>query len=170
MKDLEERLSLIYREDVKISSENVDKTGRVRVLYNVGQTKRYSQLARLVLEYHLGRPLSKDETVDHIDGDCQNDDPSNLRVLSLSENASDSVMRLHEQSFSCGLCDTHFVLSGRKLGNAVHNRRQGKSGPFCSKQCAGRYSALVGHGLREEIDVVHINRTYSNRKGQEKRK
>lgn len=32
MKDLEERLSLIYREDVKISSENVDKTGRAKFL------------------------------------------------------------------------------------------------------------------------------------------
>lgn len=170
MEDLEAKLSEAHGACVKIHDRIVDKTGRIRVIYTLGESRRYSQLARLVLEAHLGRALAKEETVDHIDGNCQNDDPGNLRVMTLSENAADSAMRLHEQGFICGTCSVYFVLSGRKLGNAAWNRKQGKSGPFCSKTCAGRYSALVGHGLRKELDVVRINRTYSNRKGHVRQK
>ena len=37
---------------------------------------------RLVMEKSLGRLLTADEVVDHIDGDITNNDPSNLRVFS----------------------------------------------------------------------------------------
>jgi hypothetical protein len=30
-----------------------------------------------------------------------------------------------------------FELSGRKLNDAVANRRKGKAGPYCSRSCAG---------------------------------
>jgi hypothetical protein len=36
---------------------------------------------RIVAEQHLGRPLTEDEVVHHIDGDKHNNDPSNLAVL-----------------------------------------------------------------------------------------
>lgn len=34
------------------------------------------------MEEHLGRPLSDDEVVHHLDGDRQNNDISNLRLFS----------------------------------------------------------------------------------------
>lgn len=42
----------------------------------------YVALHRLVMEEKLGRYLSKEEVVDHIDGDITNNEPSNLRVFS----------------------------------------------------------------------------------------
>lgn len=49
--------------------------------------KKTMLAARLILEIKLNRKLIDDETVDHIDNDKTNDDPSNLQVLSGRDNA-----------------------------------------------------------------------------------
>lgn len=41
----------------------------------------YAPVHRIVMHESLGRPLKKGEVVDHIDGNIQNNDPSNLRVF-----------------------------------------------------------------------------------------
>ena len=43
---------------------------------------------RLVMEKHLGRRLSRNEVVHHIDGDKRNNDLSNLEVLPLSDHSA----------------------------------------------------------------------------------
>lgn len=53
-------------------------------------SKRYKQVGhkqahRVIMEQVLGRPLAADEDVHHIDGNKQNNDPANLRVLKHSE-------------------------------------------------------------------------------------
>ena len=48
-------------------------------------------LARVVLEIKIGRVLTGDETVDHIDGNPINDHPDNLQILSRSMNSKKSV-------------------------------------------------------------------------------
>lgn len=47
------------------------------------EANRHGQVRehRIVAEQHLGRPLTPREVVDHIDGDCSNNDPANLRVF-----------------------------------------------------------------------------------------
>ena len=42
------------------------------------------------------------------------------------------------QIFLCDICKVTFELSGKKLNDAVHNRRKGKAGPYCSRSCAGK--------------------------------
>ena len=49
-------------------------------------------LARLKLEVKLGRYLTNNEEVDHIDGDCTNDSIKNLQVLTKSKNAAKSAL------------------------------------------------------------------------------
>lgn len=44
-------------------------------------TGGYVMLHRLAMEQHLGRYLSPDETVHHIDGDKQNNNPANLMLF-----------------------------------------------------------------------------------------
>ena len=80
--------------DLKYPYNTVWKYGYVtinrdnrRTLLLVGDTKRSStQYARYLLSVKLGRFLTKDETVDHIDGDKTNDNLDNLQILSSSEN------------------------------------------------------------------------------------
>lgn len=67
------------------------KDGRYRcdVMYKTGvKTVLY---ARYLLEKHLGRKLTKYETVDHIDEDPTNDRLSNLQILSKAENSRKSL-------------------------------------------------------------------------------
>jgi hypothetical protein len=61
---------------------HVDKDGYRRV--NVGAGKvEYEH--RLVVERHLGRKLTPEENVHHIDGDTLNNEPSNLMIVSRGE-------------------------------------------------------------------------------------
>ena len=164
MEDLTGRLKELYGEDIRVSRIYHCKDGRKRVDLVGKNIRRTYQIARLILEAHLGRILTSGETVDHIDGDKTNDTIENLRVLSLSANAADSAIRLNPQIFECPTCYQDFELSKDKLKNAARNRRLGKTGPFCGRSCAGRYGAKVGHGQIEELPVTQVVRSYSSDK------
>jgi hypothetical protein len=74
---------------MKIYGPYLRKDGRKHVIIihdnGISQTRSYP---RLLLEQKLGRSLTDEETVDHIDGDFTNDAPENLRALSRVENAA----------------------------------------------------------------------------------
>lgn len=74
---------------MKIYGPYLRKDGRQHVVIKYAdgtlQTKSYP---RLLLEERLGRLLTEDETVDHIDGNFTNNSYENLRILSRSQNAS----------------------------------------------------------------------------------
>ena len=53
--------------------------------YHITTGGRY--VHRMVMEEHLGRPLSDNEVVHHIDGNSSNNDISNLQVMSSSEHS-----------------------------------------------------------------------------------
>lgn len=46
---------------------------------------------RSIMEIFLGRKIDKHEAVSHIDGDPTNNDPSNLRVVTLAKNRGNHV-------------------------------------------------------------------------------
>jgi endogenous inhibitor of DNA gyrase (YacG/DUF329 family) len=89
------------------------------------------------MEQHLGRELTKEETVDHINNDFTDDRIENLQLLSLAENASKAMIGREAKMyhFQCPCCGTESV---KPLTDVLHNRNKGKSGPFCSRQCAGK--------------------------------
>lgn len=51
----------------------------------VGTKKLYYPLHRLIAEWKLGRKLTKDEVVHHMDDDTLNNHPDNLEVLTASD-------------------------------------------------------------------------------------
>lgn len=61
------------------------RTSKVSPPYIKGANDEY--LHRIVMRSMLGRPLSRSELVDHIDGDTWNNSRENLRVVSRSLNA-----------------------------------------------------------------------------------
>ena len=71
---------------IKIGSEWVHPNGRYYTSFKLGDKNSSKLTAKLRLECMCERSLSKNETVDHIDGDKTNDSVSNLRLLSRSEN------------------------------------------------------------------------------------
>ena len=63
------------------------KDGRyfVILVYEDG-TRKTSAYARYLMEQHLGRSLTDEEEVDHIDNDNTNDNIENLQILTREEN------------------------------------------------------------------------------------
>jgi hypothetical protein len=115
------------------------------------------------MEKHLGRYLTEDETVDHIDGNFLNNDQSNLRVLGRSVHASIDAKRLVSQEFVCPECSKKFSKEGRKLHDIICDRRSNKAGPFCSRSCAGKYSQKVQMG-QKRLPVTQVTPSYTKSK------
>lgn len=98
---------------------------------------------KYLMEVHLDRYLDSDlETVDHKDNNFNNNNLNNLRILPRLEHATLDTYRLKSQTFTCSICNTDFTLSDRKLHDAFQARLKGKSGPYCSRSCAGKSSHL----------------------------
>ena len=130
------------------------KNGRkfVILLFKDG-TRTTRQYARYLMEQELGRELTSDEEVDHRDRNHTNDEISNLRVISKEQHKDEDQKRRIPVEWKCPLCDEKFVLDAKQENDAFQKRKQGKAGPFCSKQCAGRYGAEVRFGKRKPIEV-----------------
>ena len=121
---------------MKIYGPYTRKDGRlVCVLYNNGVRTTISY-PKLLIENHLNRKLTQDETVDHIDGNPQNNDLSNLQILSRSDNARKSVKRAELSTVVCKLCGKSFQ---RRTAILLYNKNiRKRDGPFCSKSCVGK--------------------------------
>lgn len=124
---------------MKVYGPYLRKDGRkhVVVVHSDGrrQTKSYP---RYLMEQHLGRELLKTETVDHINNDFTDDRLENLQLLSLVDNAKKEMSRPKRQAklykFTCPVC---LKDSSKRLSLIKGNLKKGKSGPFCSRKCAG---------------------------------
>lgn len=77
------------KRNYKRERELAIRRGETGVGSNSGDAKRHR--ARRIVEKRIGRKLAPDEVVDHKDRvkDGGGNDPSNLRVRSLSSNAAD---------------------------------------------------------------------------------
>ena len=105
------------------------------VKYSDG-TKRTILQHRETMERHLGRSLHPLEHVHH-----KNENRTDNRLSNLEMSAGDHA-RLHRDDpemveFVCPECG----LPAQKLArNVRHNKKMGKTGPFCGRSCAGSWS------------------------------
>lgn len=100
--------------------------GRARVcLVNSKTDRTFMAYARYLMGVKLGRPLTEDEEVDHIDTDGTNDDLDNLQVLSVSEHKKKTdeenttgrtMVELH-----CSFCGCAFEREKRKIAPTTVN-------------------------------------------------
>lgn len=96
--------------------------------------------ARARMQAILSRKLTKEEEVDHVDGDCTNDRDSNLQVLatedhkekSSSENSRRSSKRTVER---CPKCGEEFECRPSRKRAAVEKGRK----PCCSRSCSSSF-------------------------------
>ena len=83
--------------------------------------------------------VPKGMTVDHVDNDKTNDVLENFQLLSLRENSRKGArfrgLAPTMIQFVCPVCLEEFL---RDVREVRHNRKLGKSGPYCSRQCAGK--------------------------------
>ena len=121
---------------MKVYGPYTRKDGRQHViLYENGKRQTVSY-PKYLLEQKIGRSLLPDETCDHIDGDYTNNNIDNLQVLTRSDNIrKHAALKPEERGvFTCPVCNCSFT---RLMRDVRHNRKKGKSGPYCSRICAG---------------------------------
>lgn len=103
-------------------------------VFRDGKRIRSTSLARYLMEDSLGRPLSSDELVHHVNGDRTDDRLENLLVLSPSE---------HRMTFggnpptvcTCPECGKEF---SRRTSDVNWSIKHGK-GIFCTRTCAATH-------------------------------
>jgi len=140
------------------------KDNRLRVvLVNKSDPKDKKTISypKFIIENHIGRKLLENETIDHIDNDPLNNSIDNLRIIDRKKHSFLDAKRIKEQSFECPVCNKSFILSGRKLSQALINIKKKKtSGPFCSKKCAGKYGSMIQNKKIDKINPINPEKNY----------
>lgn len=125
---------------MKIYGPYLRKDNRMHVIfvYKNGRKKTQSY-PRFLMENHLGRKLKKHETIDHINNNFQDNRIENLQILSLSENVKKEMSRVNrKRKLFEGICPVCNVKFTRFLNWVLGNLKKRKSGPYCSRKCAGK--------------------------------
>lgn len=97
---------------------------------------------KYLMELHLGRYLNDDETIDHIDGNVENNDLSNFQILDRLEHVKIDNPSTKSENYICQNCNKQFVMEGWQVAKFINNRkhRPNQNGPFCSRSCVSKYS------------------------------
>lgn len=148
--EFKHKLLNLYPNFDKVTGPYLRKDGRKHICLNnskvphsePNKTKTLSWPKALV-EVREGRLLLDNETADHIDEDFTNDELSNLQILTRVVNAAKSIeLNEHRQTelgvYICPECCSKFVGLVRQV--RANNIKQGKDGPFCSKNCSGKWT------------------------------
>ena len=111
--------------------------------------------ARYLMAVKLGRFLTDQEEVDHIDNNKTNDDPNNLQILTPEQNRE--KQRLHyinsvQQKFdlACPYCGKDFTLTEREMGGRITQIQKNNSIGliYCSTNCAGIFNSLINPSIK----------------------
>jgi hypothetical protein len=124
--------------------KRVDDREHVILIDPSTRSRKTVSYPKFLVQEHLGRLLNNDlETIDHIDGNSTNNDLTNLRIVNRQQHASEDIIRRKDQELICIRCDTKFI---KDIKNVVSSKKKGKSGPFCSRSCQGKYGADIQNG------------------------
>jgi len=140
------------------------KDGRQIVIVVERNGKRRTvSYPKWILELQLGRKLDPNlETVDHIDSDIDNNDLKNLRIVPRDQHSADDTRRVKKVKFECAWCGKDFERSPRLIRDKA---KKGKAGPFCSRNCAGKYSRQLQLKLIDKMDSQQaVDSEYYKRK------
>lgn len=119
-----------------------ERRGRkiVIVVYPDG-TRETISYPKYLVEKAIGMKLDRDMgTIDHIDGNFDNNDLSNLKIVPRVEHSTLDTRRVKLIKYKCLMCEKEFERSPRLVRDKA---KKGKAGPYCSKSCAGKYARLL---------------------------
>lgn len=136
---------------------------KIVIIIKPDGSRRTVSYPKYIMEQHLGRELDPEtETVDHWDSNKDNNDITNLRLVPRKEHSADDTRRVKLIDLTCAMCGKHFQRSPRLLRDKAKKKN---AGPFCSKQCSGRYSRLLKLKQIKKIKKQpFINSEYYKRK------
>lgn len=103
-------------------------------------SKRTVLQHREIMEDHLGRRLNSNTFVHHKDRNKRNNDLDNLEVRSRSSHSKIHSREIEYAELVCVSCGQVFVREAKEERARI---KKGRSGPFCNKSCAGRFTRGV---------------------------
>jgi len=141
-----------------------ERRGRkiVIVVYPDG-TRETISYPKYLVEQAIGMKLDRDMgTIDHIDGNFDNNDLSNLKIVPRVEHSTLDTRRVKFIKYKCLMCEKEFERSPRLIRDKA---KKGKSGPYCSKSCAGRYARLLQLARIDKNQLQqHVDSEYYKKK------
>ena len=107
------------------------------------------------MEEYLGRKLTSEEVVHHIDGNPANNDLENLQVKSVSDHARDHRPPPELVSIICAGCGRTVIKRARYVRH--NQKQQHKYGPFCGRSCSGKWSRQqqIDRGINRNSEPRH---------------
>ena len=91
-----------------------------------------------LMEQHLGRKLTEDETVDHIDNDFTNDSIDNLQILTRVNNIRKSSPKALMIELKCTNCSKLYSITLNRHKSNLRNKIK-KDTNFCIKLCVSDF-------------------------------
>ena len=116
------------------------KDGRRHVIHYEFEsgTRRTQSYPRYLMELALDRKLESWEHVDHINNDPTDDRIENYQILTQKKNNQKAfIFHGHSAKIVDLVCIACKISFKRELHREKDRIKQGKTGPFCSKQCVG---------------------------------
>lgn len=146
----------VYPEFTTFHGPHTIKNGRrTIVLVNTNlkkgtkERRKGMSFPKLLMEVYLKKKLTRDLTVDHIDGDYTNDSFSNLQVLDWYIHGTLDARRIKIIDTECVYCEKTFTPSRYQA-----KRTNNDAGPFCSRRCTGLY----GTDIQKGFDILPNNK------------
>jgi hypothetical protein len=134
----------------KIYGPYTRRDGRkIVIVVETNGIRRTVSYPKWLMELQIGRRLDIDDTVDHWDSDINNNSLENLRIVPRDQHSADDTRRVKKVKFQCAWCDKEFERSPRLIRDKA---KKGKAGPFCSRNCAGKYSRQLQLKLIDKMD------------------
>lgn len=116
-----------------------DNRARIVIKFPNGRctTRSYP---KYLMELYLGRYLTENEQVHHKDENVLNDTIDNFEIKLLGEHQREHRLKYKQEiTAECEYCKILFMLSPRQQITLKANQARGKTGPFCSRRCVGKY-------------------------------
>lgn len=103
------------------------------ILFNSSDDRSSTSYARYLMSVYLGRHLSVEEQVDHINNDKTDDRIENFQILTIKENnAKEGERRKSVCNIICDYCNCVFLRERRQM-------HKGNKNNFCSIVCRNAF-------------------------------
>lgn len=122
---------------------NYDRRRQFVVITYTDGSHTSKSYPRYIVEQYIGRPLTADEDIHHIDGNPENNEISNLQIVDRIKHRSKHAEKHHfEDSIEvCVICGLSFNYTAKRKRDYYHNTgKLYNENPTCSKVCQCKFA------------------------------